>query len=201
MKKKFKHAKYTLGYETHSDPFKAIDAAFQYFGVDTFKDFVTDILLFSTQKEHYDKESIPNIFDLRDSVKDFILLSYHIYSRKFKQTSHRVTDRHYIAALCEQPTDNSYCWKGRTLLLDAAACQDPYAVFSSVFEKWLPEQLNEHFVTALYSATISYEKDEIFEFNFLDLYLTITALIEACYLIFSYELLPINNKTGLRPTS
>lgn len=200
-KNKSKKQKYNLGYEKNTDPFKAIDAGFQFFGVHAFKEFVTDVLLYSTHKGVYDKESIPNIFDYRDGIKDFIFLCHHIDSCNIKKSSYHITDRALIKIHNKQAINYTDCWQNRTLLLNEAECKNPYLVFTKVFAKWRPEELNEHFETALTAATIDYDEDTIFEFNFLELYITIISLIEACYLIFSYEMLPINTTIGLLPNS
>lgn len=200
MKKKNKKQKYNLGYEKNTDPFKAIDAGFQFFGVDAFKDFVTDVLLYSTKQGVYDKESIPNIFDFRDCIKDFIFLCHQIDSRKIKKTSHSVSDSHFIA-LSNSNNNYTHSWQNRTLILNEEECKNPYLVFTKVFAKWRPKELYEHFVTALDAATMHNDEDTIIEFNFLELYIDIISLIEACFLIFYYEMLPINNTIGLRPDS
>lgn len=199
MKNKFKNAKYTLGYEIHKNPFKAINAGMRFFGVETFKEFTTDIFLFSTQKEIYSKESVPNIIDLSECIKDFIFISYHICACKYKKTNYRITDPELLKVKLTSKTNWIIRWAERTQMLDVVSCQNPYVVFDQIFEKWHPEHLYEHFENALYAATTTYEGDEIFEFNFLDVYISIMSLIEACYLIFSFEIYPINNHLGLKP--
>lgn len=201
MKKKNKKQKYNLGYEKNTDPFKAINAGFQFFGIDAFKDFVTDVLLYSTKQGVYDKENIPNKIDLRKCIKDFIFLCHHIDSCKIKKSSYQITDRAVIKTHNREPKNYIDCWQNKILLLNEEECKNPYLVFTNVFAKCNPKVLYIDFINAISFSSVDNTEDTIFDFNYLELYIAIISLIEACFLIYSYEILPINYAIGLRPDS
>ncbi len=192
MKRKKAH-KNTLqwGNSVFTDPHKVIREIFDFAEVGFYRNFIKDILLYSTRHKKYKKEDMGNLLWLQEGV--FCLLGACNAIRKTKKHSLMdirnediLNSRFYSNCLAE-----SGIWSDFPRTLSESEVIDPYRTFRRIFKHRNADEWICIFKESLEEACGSYSST--YDQNTLLVYIQLSSLFEASYLIYIREIVHTND--------
>jgi hypothetical protein len=189
--KKYKKRKFVWGALNFSDPYKVIQAIFNYANIDSYRDFIVDILLYSTVKKHYKKKDPVDIMYIIEGIYCLLQACYVISKMKEccileVRTSDVLNAKFYSLSSTELGQ-----WVEFPRSLSKDEFLNPYKALKQVFRHYTPDKLYDIVKYLTENACGSY-CDE-FEINTFEIYYLLSKLFEASHLIRVRELDHIEN--------
>lgn len=187
MKKdKSRKAQFNWGIITFDNPYQVIKAIFSFAGIAFYRDFIRDILLYSTSKKQYREKHAGNIIFLLEGIDCLLKACFAIHKVQQHSLLEIRAEDILNSNFYSLPKTGSRTWTDFPVALTEAEMLDPYTAFKKVFRHKGPGQWYETIKYLNEMACGSYEGT--IKENILEAYLQLTRLFEAAHLIYVREL-------------
>ena len=173
------------------DPYKVIIAIYDAADVETYRDFIRDILLYSTRTKQYRKEHGGNMRFYLDGII-CLLNACFIIGKNKKHSLLELRDEDMLnSKFYSLHTLESKRWSDFPRSLTQSETLNPYKVFGKIFKHHNPDKWSDILKYLADDACSSYsdKPDE----NLLEVYIQLTKLFEATHLIYVREIEHIGN--------
>lgn len=178
---------FTLDGVTFTDPYSVIAEVFSAADIQSYRRFVTDILLYSSSKKLYQKERFGGIMYYLDRLSCLLEAGFAI--RKQVKKCHLdvrnedLLNRHFYSL--SEATENA--WAGFPRSLTRADFFDPYKALKKVFKVRNPDTWS-FVLKEMADFACGYYWEATPDNNTLEVYLSISKLLEATHLIYVREI-------------
>lgn len=179
-------AKFVWGRLSMNDPYHVIREVFSYADVGFYRGFLKDVLLYSTRKKRYRKEDAGQVLFLLEGVDCMLKACFEISQNPPPGHAEPSEDERYNRnPNAEGETTVSYTWSNFPRALTQAEAQNPYRAFAKVYKHNSPYQWRRTINYLAADACGRY--DDFPEENTLKVYLQLSRLFEAAYLVYTRQ--------------
>lgn len=197
MKKIKKQPVFKAGEEKYTDPYQALTAIFSRCSLESYRHFVTQILLLSSSEEKYEENSFYEIISGLKVIRQILKLGHYFYKKNIE--SPLIIQDHdlFQKTLFSTREEDTQCWNQRPLTLTADEYKNPYIAFRSIFRESSVREIYSGFKELAEDACNNYmNKQE--SINTLEIYFLLMKLFEACHLIDIREVIHRNGQLKTR---
>ena len=177
--------------ETFADPYKAIEAIFDFTDVFVYKKLVRDIALYSGKKKKYKKTHAGNLIWKLEAISCMLNACFAINKEKKFCPLDILASDVMNEKFYSRYEDKSHIWSDFPRLLSAEEFINPYKALGKIFSHTNPEQYHQRFKALIGYACGSY--NDHFSGNIMDIYFQLTKLFEAAHLIYIREIIYVRN--------
>lgn len=177
--------------EAFTDPYKAIEAIFDFTDVFQYKRLVRDIALYSSKKKRYKKEHAGNLIWKLEAISCMLDACFTINKEKRFCPLDVLDDDIMNEKFYSRHEDKNRIWSDFPRLLSVEEFTNPYKAFKKIFNHMKPEQYYERFKELIGYACGSY--NDHFSGNSMNIYFQLTKLFEAAHLIYIREVAHVRN--------
>ena len=170
-----------------SNPYKVIEEIFNYATVQYYRDFLRDVLLYSTKSKEYRKEHVGHVIFSLEGIA-CLLKACFVISKEKKHSLLDVTEEDILNANFYSSRNSKMdLWSDFPRSLSQAEILDPYIAFGKIFECHNPDKWHEIMKDVVnYAGSTCYH--DMLEENLLEVYLQLSKLFEAAHLIHVREI-------------
>lgn len=188
MKKEGKADKviFTWGSLTFDHPYQVIEGVFDYSHMHTYRNFIKDVLLYSTHKKKYRKKDAGSILFLLEGIGCLLQACYSISKEKEHSLLEVRDDDMLNSNFYSMRNDDTDIWSDFPRSLSKSEMLDPYKSFQKVFRHNNSEKWYEIIKISVEYACGSYNEGP--EENALEVHVQLSKLFEAAHLIYVREL-------------
>lgn len=190
-KKKSEKQEFTWGCLTFGDPYIVIKEIFSFAHVDFYRDFIGDILLYSSRKKVYRKKYTGDIMFILDGIFCLLQAGY-VISKERKHSILDIRESDILNSSFYTLTSSGIRqWADFPRSLSKDEMLDPYSALGRLFKHYKPDKLYNAIKRLATDACGCYENE--LEENTLEIYVSLSKLFEAAHLIWVRELEHIRN--------
>lgn len=184
--KKSKDQAFTWGNSVFTDPYMVIKEVFGFENLGHYRNFITDILLYSERKKAYKQKNAGSIIWLTDGMNGLLDACYAINKMK-KYNPLELWDSDIVnTKFYSNRKEQNDIWEDFPRTLTQEEFIDPYLTFKKIFRRQKPGKLLKAFKELIEYACGSY-RDKPEEDTF-SVYFQLTRLFEAAHLIYIREM-------------